>query len=169
MLGQHIMQSSTQITGAIPPSSYVDTIATRNKKNKLSVLAFHFNYDRASTVTLPTVLKIHDKSRWTLENHWRIDRTHSNFMTRWLADSTTCTMVDRGNNSGSKYDLDIPHVLDDRGLTLWNRKKAEYKTRKLDKLMQGKQETVKNPATSETTVKLTLPSNSVSLFVFRQE
>ena len=169
MLGQRIMQSNTQITGAIPPSSYVDTIATRNKKNKLSVLVFHFNYDRASTVTLPVVLKIHDKSHWTLEKHWRVDRTRSNFMTRWLADSTTCTMVDRGNNSGSRYDLDIVHVLDDRGVSLWNRKKKEYKKRKLDKLIQGKQETVDDPVTSETTVKLTMPANSVSLFVFQRE
>ncbi len=150
------------------PSLYIDAIGAIDENDTLRVVVFSYDWTtRETTPTTEVTLDIngHNNQKYAV-THYRVDRDHSNFMTRWLEDSKDIKRVDKGSNSGSIWDLDIVHTLDDAGIALWRQNVPLYKT--LDSLQDcepPREEQMKN---GKLTLRFNLPPNSVSQFVLRK-
>lgn len=167
MLGDHILPLNIQ-TRNTTDSLYLDAIATTANDGTIRIIAFSYDWavrDNPEQTPVTINLSTHkDSTKYAVEQ-WRIDREHSNFMTQWIKDSANLKMVDRGCNSGSHYDLDVRHTLDDEGLKVWNSNIEKYHAMDDLELMEPSQ-TVETKD-GKLSLSLSLPSNSVAQFVIR--
>ncbi|MEI8196646.1 MAG: hypothetical protein WCI73_12110, partial [Phycisphaerae bacterium] len=99
-------------------------------------------------------------------SHWRIDRNHSNFFTRWLVDSAQLKRqnLPLGNQTdwaGSVYDMAVPLSLQESDRQFWFEKAKAYAGHdELERLEPDRPVTIHTGQREE---QFDLPANSVSM------
>ena len=98
--------------------------------------------------------------------HWRVDRHHSNFFTRWLADSAHIKRynlpVSRQREwGGSRYDQNVAVTLQQPDRSFWFEKEKTYGD--FDDLEKFEPDRVVQITNSVYVDELDLPANSVSM------
>ncbi len=147
--------------GRTSSDTYVDAIASMGKDGSVRIIAFHYRPDRFPAPDEKIRIKVGGlpDGEYAVE-HWRVDRDHSNFFTKWLEDSKGLVRIDTGSGSGSIWDLAATSVLTRKGWELWHSKRPEYlEIDDLQRYEESSQVTVRGEFAKD----IVLPPNSVSL------
>jgi hypothetical protein len=146
---------------------YADALAARGPDGTVRVLIFQYCRDRHANITQPVELRIDGlpAGRYA-RRHWRIDREHSNFFTRWLADSAhlkrhNLPVGKQKEWNGSAFDLAVPLTLLEADRRFWFAQAQTYAGHdELQRFEPDRPEQIEAGSWQE---QLTLPANAVSL------
>ena len=112
---------------------YADALAVRSQDGTVRVLVFQFCRDRNLSPIQPVELRVNGlKPGGFTRTHWRIDRDHSNFFTRWLADSAHLKRynlpagIETTEWAGSIFDMNVPQSLAESDRGFWFNKVKSY-------------------------------------------